>query len=115
MKEITYREENGFLLPNFTLPDDPWEPGKYGLLHLQWMEENANWMVQKHLMSGDFNRYFTEVGKKAQQMVDDLVENLREQNPGPSKVTDPMGWIQHTNYLISQAEEIVKKEYLFTI
>lgn len=113
--EITYREENGVLLPNVTVPDDPWEPGKYGLMHMRWLKENARWVVSKLLMDGNTNRYFAQVGKKAQRMVDDLVEELREKNPGPAKLEDPLGWVRHTNFLINQAEEIIQKEYLFAI
>ena len=40
---------------------------------------------------------------------------LREKNPGPAKLEDPFGWVRHTNFLISQAEEIIQQEYLFTI
>ena len=62
---LTYREENGYLVPDLELLGQK-EIGKWGLLHLGWLKRFRVARYNELLMSGELNEYLCNVNKEAQ-------------------------------------------------
>ena len=55
----TYREENGYLIPNLALPESNEYPiGKYGMIHLDYLKKHRRGTYTTLLTEGRLNAYF---------------------------------------------------------
>ena len=77
--KITYREENGYLVPDVELPEQK-EIGKWGLLHLGWLKRFRVARYNELLMSGELNEYLYNVNEEAQERFESLVADFAESN-----------------------------------
>ena len=98
----TYREENGHLIPDISLPEKTtYEVGKYGHLRLDFIKKHRRGTYTTLLTEGRLNEpYITQT---AERMV--ITEEL--------KASDPMRWVRLMNNIKSLAEEIVLKEVVY--
>ena len=63
----TYREENGYLIPNLTLPDEEQvEIGVWGQRHLRYIKQHHKVRYTNLLTSGKLNGYLADIDKKAE-------------------------------------------------
>ena len=112
--KITYREENGYLVPDVELPEQK-EIGKWGLLHLGWLKRFRIARYNELLMSGELNAYLYKVNEEAQERFESLIVDLAETNglTEDLKAKDQMKWVQLANYVANIAKEIVESEVIF--
>ena len=54
-----------------------------------------------------------EVQEAVERRLEQIMDGLLAQNPGPDKAVDQLGWVQHRNCLKAQAEEIIFSELIF--
>ena len=111
---LTYREENGYLVPDLELLGQK-EIGKWGLLHLGWLKRFRVARYNELLMSGELNEYLCNVNKEAQERFESLVADFAESNglTEELKEKDQMKWVQLANYVANAAKEIVESEVIF--
>ena len=111
---LTYREENGYLVPDVEFPGQK-EIGKWGLLHLGWLKRFRVARYNELLMSGELNEYLYNVNKEAQERFESLVADFAESNglTEELKEKDQMKWVQLANYVANAAKEIVESEVIF--
>ena len=65
----TYREENGYLIPNLTLPDEEQvEIGVQGQQHLRYIKQHHKVRYVNLLTSGKLNGYLADIDKQAEDM-----------------------------------------------
>jgi len=65
----TYREENGYLIPNLTLPDEEQvEIGVWGQQHLRYIKQHHKVRYVNLLTSGKLNGYLADIDKQAEDM-----------------------------------------------
>ena len=109
----TYRKENGNLVPDVELPEQ--KPiGKYGRMHLDYLEKYRRGRYSALLGEGRLNAYLADVDEQAHEMLSSLtVELAKTQGIDEHlKATDQMRWVQMMNNVRSSAEETVMRELI---
>ena len=111
----TYREENGCLIPNLSLPErEEHSIGKYGQLHLDFLKKHRRGRYTTLLTECRLNEYLYEIDLQATEMVERLISKLAEKQ-GVSealKVQSQMQWVMAMNNIKLTAEEIVRHDLL---
>ena len=111
----TYREENGCLIPNLSLPErEEHTIGKYGQLHLDFLKKHRRGMYTTLLTECRLNKYLHEIDLQATEMVERLISKLAEKQ-GVSealKAQSQMQWMMAMNNIKLTAEEIVRNDLL---
>jgi hypothetical protein len=111
----TYREENGCLIPNISLPEcEEHTIGKYGQLHLDFLKKHRRGTYTTLLTECRLNEYLYEIDLQAAEMVERLISELAEKQ-GVSedlKAQSPMQWVMAMNNIKLTAEEIVRNDLL---
>lgn len=111
----TYREENGCLIPNLSLPErEEHTIGKYGQLHLDFLKKHRRGTYTTLLTECRLNEYLYEIDLQAAEMVERLISELAEKQ-GVSedlKAQSPMQWVMAMNNIKLTAEEIVHNDLL---
>ena len=65
----TYREENGYLIPNLSLPDEEQvEIGVWGQRHLRYIKQHHKVLYTNLLTSGKLNGYLADLDMQAEDM-----------------------------------------------
>lgn len=111
----TYREENGCLIPNISLPEcEEHTIGKYGQLHLDFLKKHRRGTYTTLLTECRLNEYLYEIDLQATEMVERLISELAEKQ-GVSealKAQSQMQWVMAMNNIKLTAEEIVLHDLL---
>ena len=111
----TYREENGHLIPNLTLPESNEHPiGKYGLIHLDYLKKHRRGTYTTLLTEGTLNSYLVDIDQQARDMIGYMIDFLKEEK-GISenmKANNQLEWVQKMNALKAEAEEIITETIL---
>ena len=111
----TYREEDGCLIPNLSLPErEEHTIGKYGQLHLDFLKKHRRGMYTTLLTECRLNEYLHEIDLQATEMVERLISELAEEQ-GVSealKAQSQMQWVMAMNNIKLTAEEIVRNDLL---
>ena len=113
----TYREENGYLIPNLTLPEEEQvEIGIWGQRHLEYIKHHRKGFYTSLLIGCELNRYLADVNKQAEEMFDTLIsqyktaEGITEQ----LKAANQMEWVGRMNNIRQMAMEIVNNEIIYS-
>ena len=112
----TYREENGYLIPNLTLPDEEQvEIGVWGQRHLRYIKQYHKVRYVNLLTSGKLNSYLAEIDKQAEDMFFRLVEQMAEREGVTErlKADNQMAWVGRMNNIRSRATEIVNHDIIY--
>ena len=106
----TYREENGHLIPNLTLPENNKQPiGKYGLIHLDYLKKHRRGTYTTLLTEGTLNSYLVDIDHQARDMIGYMIDFLKEEKviTEDMKANNQLEWVQTMNTLKAEAEEII--------
>ena len=112
----TYREENGYLIPNLSLPDEEQHTiGIWGQRHRRYLKENRRVFYTGLLTSGKLNGYLADIDRQAEEMFSRLVRQMAETEGITKKLKadDMMSWVGRMNGVRSRAAEIVNAELIF--
>ena len=75
----TYREEDGFMIPNLSLPErEEHTIGKYGQLHLDFLKKHRRGTYTTLLTECRLNEYLHEIDLQATEMVEGLISHLAD-------------------------------------
>ena len=114
----TYREENGCLIPNLSLPvREEHTIGKYGQLHLDFLKKHRRGAYTTLLTECRLNEYLHEIDLQVAEMVERLISELAEKQ-GVSealKAQSQLQWVMAMNNIKLTAEEIVRNDLLCPI
>ena len=111
----TYREEDGYLIPNLSLPErEEYTIGKYGQLHLDFLKKHRRGTYTTLLTECRLNKYLHEIDLQAKEMINALISKLAEkQGVGEAlKARSQMEWVLAMNNIKLTAEEIVRNDLL---
>lgn len=114
--EITYHEENGYLYPNLTLPEQTHYPiGKYGDLHLAYLKVHKRGTYTTLLTTGKLNEYLHRIDEHAHEMLRSIIDRLASERGVNEilKVENALLWVQEMNNCKSSVEEIVLREVVY--
>ena len=111
---VTYRQENGHLLPNIEAPESP-KIGFWGQRRLQYIRTHKNVLYMTMLMSGTLKDHLEEVDKSAEEMFEQLTVQMKAQEGVTEalKVSNQLAWVQRMNNIRNCASEIVHKELIY--
>ena len=110
----TYLEDGGNPFPDEYFPDQK-EIGKYGLLHLDFLEKKQRGKLNLLEGTGRLNAYLYEIDTQAHDMLFSLIEEISKTQKIDEhlKENDQLLWAQIMNNVKAQAEEIVLKEIVY--
>ncbi len=116
--KITYREVNGYLIPNLKLP--PEEANirldKWGMMYKSYLEKHKKVVFSSLLAEGKLYQHCAEVERQANEMFDMLVEQMKKAEGVTEelKEQDQMEWVQRMGSIEARAREVVCKELIYT-
>jgi len=125
MQKYIYDEKNGLYYtlakdgmyyPNLALSESSeYQIGKYGRMHLRYLQAHRKAMYSKLLMSGKLNQHLHDIDAKAQEQIDEIVASMAKANGTDEnlKATDQMEWVGRMNNYRACAEEIVLREIIY--
>ena len=112
----TYREENGHLIPNITLPEQTdYQIGKYGRMHLDYIKQHRRGRYTTLLTEGKLNARLHEIDLEANEMLETIIPRLANERgiDEDLKVRDMLRWVAEMNNIKASAEEIVLREVIY--
>lgn len=117
MEKITYREVNGYMIPNLILPPEEAKVrlGKWGVLHKDYILKHKKVTVAIMTAEGKFWQYLAEVDKQAEEMYDLLIEQMKDAEGVTEqlKADNQMLWVQRMGNIEARAREFVCEEVIF--
>ncbi len=112
----TYHEENGYLIPDLTLPPEEGKPiGIWGQRHLRYIKEHKRLFYVNLLTSGGLNSYLADINEQAEELFFRLVKQPAEKEgiTEELKSTDQMAWTSAMNNIQARAREIVNADLIY--
>ena len=109
----TYHEENGYLIPNVTLPEQTdYQIGKYGRMHLDYIKQHRRGRYTTLLTEGKLNARLHEIDLEANEMLETIIPRLATERgiDEDLKACDILRWVTEMNNVKASAEEIVLRE-----
>ena len=112
----TYREENGYLIPNLGLLDEEQHTiGIWAQRHRRYLKNHRKAVYADLLSSGKLNGYLADIDREAEEMFSRLVKEMAEAEGVTEKLraNDMMTWVGKMNGIRNRATEIVNAELIF--
>ena len=112
----TYREENGHLIPDVTLPEqNDYQIGKYGQMHLDYIKQHRRGRYTTLLTKGTLNARLHEIDLEANKMLETVIPLLAAERGIDEnlKARDMLRWVGEMNNIKASAEEIVLQEVIY--
>ena len=109
----TYREKNGHLIPDITLPEQSnYQIGKYGRMHLDYIKNHRRGRYTTLLTEGKLNGRLHEIDLEAKEMLETIIPRLATERGIDEnlKARDMLRWVAEMNNIKASAEEIVLRE-----
>ena len=109
----TYREENGHLIPDITLPEQTdYQIGKYGRMHLDYIKNHRRGRYTTLLTEGKLNARLHEIDLEANKMLETIIPRLTTERGIDEnlKARDMLRWVAEMNNIKASTEEIVLRE-----
>ena len=106
----TYREENGHLIPDVTLPKQTdYQIGKYGQMHLDYIKNHRRGRYTTLLTEGTLNARLHEIDLESNEMLESIIPRLATERGIDEnlKARDMLRWVTEMNNIKASAEEIV--------
>ena len=113
----TYYEENGYLIPNLTLPPEEEKSiGIWGQRHKRYLKEHRKATYATLLTSGNLNSYLADIDQQSEEMFSRLVKQMadREGVTEQLKAENQLEWVQRMNNIRSRVTEIVNTDLIYT-
>ena len=106
-------EEDGLYYPDLYLPEGTEYPiGKYGILRKSYLKEHRKGLYLELILAGKLNEHLHQVDEECNQMMDRLVEQMKEKQGVTEKLKmqNQMEWVGKMNNIRDCAEEMILKE-----
>ena len=112
--KMTYHEENGYLIPDVTAPDNP-QLGIWGRRRADYLRKNRRPIYTALQLGGKLNAHLEELDRQAQKLFDLLISQMVAQEGVTEKLKacDQTAWIGSMNNIRQRAEEIVYQELIY--
>ena len=116
MKEITYRKEGDYLIPNLALKNqENVVLGKYSRARLKYIKENKRGLYTELMMNGALSSYLKGIDERCNHIVNITIREMAKENNVDEELkrTDQLKWVGLMNNLKNAAEEIVFNEIVY--
>ena len=115
--KITYREVNGYLIPNLKLPPEEANIrlGKWGMMYKDYLQKNKKVLFSTLLIQGKLYQHCAEVEKQAVEIFELLIVQMKEAEGVTEelKEQDQMEWVQRMGNIEARAREAVCVELIY--
>ena len=114
--KLTYTEQNGLLIPDLVLDDQPpGSLGKYGRMRKRYLEQKHDGTYSALVLSGTLIRHLLDIDQAARDQVAALTRQLAaaEGVTESLKARDQMEWVRRMNSIRNRAEEIVINDLIY--
>lgn len=115
--KITYREVNGYLIPNLKLPPEEASItlGKWGMLYKDYLLKHKKAVFSSLLAEGKLYQHCAEVEKQANEMFDMLVEQMKEREGVTEELKErnQWEWVQRMGNIEARVSEVVCEELIY--
>lgn len=114
--ELTYTEQNGLLIPDLVLDDQPpGSLGKYGRMRKRYLEQRRDGTFTALVLSGKLTEHLLEVDQTARDQLAVLTRQLAaaEGVTESLKACDQMEWVRRMNSIRNRAEEMVINDLIY--
>ena len=108
---IEYVKCGDYYLPNFELPQNQYEIGKYGRMRLQFLKTSKLCRYSTLLMTGKLNEHLHEVDVQAEKILEQFIKAAEQ--TAPDKATYQMEWVGHMNNAKASAAEVINHELIY--
>lgn len=108
---IEYVKCGDYYLPNFELPQNQYEIGKYGRMRLQFLKTSKPCRYSTLLMTGKLNEHLHEVDVQAEKILEQFIKAAEQ--IAPDKATHQMEWVGHMNNAKASAAEVINHELIY--
>ncbi len=115
---IEYVGNGDYYIPNLKEPDDKtYSIGKYGRLHSIFIKENRPAFYSMKMLNGTWLAYLEEIDTSAKEMIDRLIKDMavKQGITEELKAKDQMAWVGAMNNIRHAAEEIVLKDFVYSM
>lgn len=112
----TYHEENGYLIPDLTLPPEEEKPiGIWGQRHLRYIREHKRLFYVNLLTSGKLNSHLAEINEKAEKLFFRLVKQMTECESITEqlKANNQFEWVRKMNNIQNRVIEIINANLIY--
>ena len=113
----TYHEENGYLIPNLTLPEEEQvKIGIWGQRRLEYIKHHRKGFYTSLVIGCELNRYLADVNRQAEEMFDTLIKQFKRAEciTEQLKADNQMEWVGRMNNIRNKVTEIVNTELIYT-
>ena len=113
---IEYELKGDIYYPILTIGEQTsYEIGKYGNMHLEFIEKHRKGRYNILLIEGKLNKYLHNIDVEAHEQVERIIERMTEQSGVNEelKASSPLRWIQMMNNIKATAEEITLTEVVY--
>lgn len=114
---ITYvLSEGDIYYPDLQLPEGTnYNIGKFGHMRCEYLKEFKHGYYMELLLEGRLNENLHDIDEKCHEMLDQLVEQMKEKQGVAEKVKaeNQMLWVGKMNNIMTCAEEIVVRELVY--
>jgi len=122
MEKLIYDSTNGlwyelqedYYIPCLSIPET--QPiGKWGRMHLRYLQEHRRLLYSTLLLSGKLNDYLIDIDQQAVERFDCLTKQIAESRGinEQLKNRDQMKWVREMNNILHAAQEIIEAELIF--
>ena len=89
--------------------------GKYGLLILQYLQNNQRYEYLQLLRTGKLNSYLSQLNEECYEYLQMLMEQMKKTAGIDEKMKqmDSMQWMRQVNNLRNAAEEVILKDMVY--
>ena len=114
MKDIEYKEVNGYLFPNLKGHEDVKVNSYFARMKVKYLKENHQGHLVSLMANNELSTYLEQVEKEANEMYDRLVEeykakwNVTEE----LKMENQMKWVQLMNNIDNAVKEVIMNELI---
>ena len=113
---IEYELKGDIYYPILTVGEQTsYEIGKYGNMHLEFIEKHRKGRYNILLIEGKLNEYLHNIDVEAHEQVERIIERMTEQSGVNEtlKASSPLRWVQMMNNIKATAEEITLAEVVY--
>lgn len=114
---IEYVRNGDYYIPNLKAPEGKFNIGKYGRLHSIFIKENRPCLYSAKMLNGTWLTYLEEIDTTAKEMADKLIKDtaVKQGITEELKAKDQMAWVGAMNSIKHSAEEIVLREFVYSM
>ena len=113
---IEYELKGDIYYPMLTLSEQTsYQIGKYGNMHLEFIEKHRRGRYNILLIEGKLNEYLHNIDVEVHEQVERIIERMTEQSGVNEelKASSPLHWVQMMNNIKATAEEITLAEVVY--